>query len=222
MNWIPNILRRGNDGNTSPSLLDCPSLDLEVSPKDGRINLSASSRLSRREIQGLLNALRNIDHRRRLNGEVVATPGEILREDEDLDLDSAATDDNRVKTAVSWLEDVVLLIREENYVQIFPSLLRVKSLQEAHAKLRGDKANDTYRVKLLLIVRALLESDPDEGVSTDELMMVSGLSAEEVRKALADLEEVGIANLLSLQLQVVAPMQCGINSQRRSQTGKIH
>ena len=78
MNWIPNILRRGNDGNTSPSLLDCPSLDLEVSPKDGRINLSASSRLSQREIQGFLNALRNIDHRRRLNKVVVATPGEIL------------------------------------------------------------------------------------------------------------------------------------------------
>ena len=53
-------------------------------------------------------------------------------------------------------------------------------------------------------------------------MMVYGLSAEEVRKALADMEEVGIANLLSRKLQVVAPMQCGINSQRRSQTGKIH
>ena len=43
--------------------------------------------------------------------------------------------------------------------------------------------------------------------------MVSGLSVEEVRKALADLEEVGIANLLSRKLQVVAPRQCGINSQ---------
>ena len=152
---------------------------------------------------------------------MVATPGEILREDEDLDWDSA-TDDTRVKTAVSWLEDAVLLTLEENYVQIFPSSLRVKSLQEAQAKLRGNKTNDTYRVNLLSIVRPLLESDADEGLSTDELMMVSGLSAEEVGKALADLEEVGIANLLSLQLQVVAPMQCGINSQRRSQSGKIH
>ena len=53
-------------------------------------------------------------------------------------------------------------------------------------------------------------------------MMVSGLSAEEVRKALADMEEVGIANLLSRKLQVVAPMQCGINGKRRSQTGKIY
>ena len=42
MNWIPNILRRGNDGNTSPSLLDCLSLDLEVSPTDGRINALAA------------------------------------------------------------------------------------------------------------------------------------------------------------------------------------
>ena len=145
---------------------------------------------------------------------MVATPGEILKEDEDLDWErESATDDNRVKTAVSWLEDAALLTREENYVQIFPSSLRVKSLQEAHAKLRGDKANDTYRVKLLLIVRPSLSQLSMKGFSTDELTMVSGLSVEEVRKALADLEEVGIANLLSRKLQVVAPMQCGINSQ---------
>ena len=42
MNWIPNILRRGNDGNSPASLLDCLSLDLEVSPKDGRINALAA------------------------------------------------------------------------------------------------------------------------------------------------------------------------------------
>ena len=49
---------------------------------------------------------------------MVATPGEILREDEDLDWErDSATDDNRVKTAVSWLEDAALLTREENYVQ---------------------------------------------------------------------------------------------------------
>ena len=164
MNWIPNILRRGNDGNTSPSLLDCPSLDLEVSPKDGRINLSASSRLSRREIQGVHKALRNIDHGGRLNREVVATPGEILREDEELDWErDSATDDNRVKTAVSWLEDAVLLTREENYVQIFPSSLRVKSLQEAHAKLRGNTTNDTNRVKFLSVVRPCLSQIPMKG-----------------------------------------------------------
>ena len=70
----------------------------------------------------------------------------------------------------------------------------MKSLEEAQARIRGNKTNDTYRVKLLSIVRALLESDADDGISTDELMMVSGLSGEEVRKALHDLEDVGIAS----------------------------
>ena len=55
------------------------------------------------------------------------------------------------------------ILREENFVQIFPSSLCVKSLQEAQARLRGERANDTYRVKLLLIVWVLLESDPDKG-----------------------------------------------------------
>src|SRR5690606_29244267 len=36
--------------------------------------------------------------------------------------------------------------------------------------------------------------DPDDGVSTDELMGCTGLSSEGVRKALHDLEEVGVAS----------------------------
>ena len=83
---------------------------------------------------------------------------------------------------------------EREQVRIFASSLRVKSLVEAQPRLGGKRTNDTYRVKLLSIVRAILESDPDDGISTDELMMVSGLSGEEVRKALHDLEDVGIAN----------------------------
>ena len=189
-NYLQEAGRAGRDRASARCVLLYTSDDV-----DRQFGLSAGSRLSRREIQGVLKALRNIDHRRRLNGEVIATPGEILREDEDLDWErDSATDDTRVKTAVSWLEDAVLLTREENHVRIFPSSLRVKSLAEAQARLRGRRTNDTYRVKLLSIVRAMLESDPDDGISTDELMMVSGLSGEEVRRALHDLEDVGIAN----------------------------
>ena len=189
-NYLQEAGRAGRDRASARCVLLYTSDDV-----DRQFGLSAGSRLSRREIQGVLKALRNIDHRRRLNGEVIATPGEILREDQDLDWErDSATDNTRVKTAVSWLEDAVLLTREENHVRIFPSSLRVKSLAEAQARLRGKKTNDTYCVKLLSIVRAMLESDPDDGISTDELMMVSGMSGEEVRKALHDLEDVGIAN----------------------------
>ena len=71
---------------------------------------------------------------------MVATPGEILREDEELDWErDSATDDNRVKTAVSWLEDAVLLTREENYVQIFPSSLRVKRCRRSMLSSEGKR-----------------------------------------------------------------------------------
>jgi ATP-dependent DNA helicase RecQ len=39
-----------------------------------------------------------------------------------------------VRTAVSWLEEAALLTREENRVQVFPSSLRVASLDEARQK----------------------------------------------------------------------------------------
>ena len=56
----------------------------------------------------------------------MATPGEILGEDDDREFKrDSATDDTRVRSAVAWLEDAVLLTREENRVQVFPSSLRV-------------------------------------------------------------------------------------------------
>ena len=42
MNWIPNILRRGNHGDSPASLLDCLSLDLEVGRQDQRIHTFAA------------------------------------------------------------------------------------------------------------------------------------------------------------------------------------
>ena len=53
---------------------------------------------------------------------------------------------------------------------------------------------DAYRDQLLSLVDALIAADADEGISTDELMGVSGLSAEKVRAALYDLERLGIAS----------------------------
>ena len=106
----------------------------------------------------------------------------------------SATDDTRVRTAVAWLEEAELLAREENVVQVFPSSLRVSSVEEARAKLEGTSVAETYRGQLLRIAEALIEADADEGVTTDELMGVSGLSSEGVRGALYDLERLGIAS----------------------------
>jgi ATP-dependent DNA helicase RecQ len=127
--------------------------------------------------------------------EVIATSGEILLEEEDGAFErDAATDDTRVRTAVSWLEEATLLSREENDVQVFPSSLRVNTLAEAEAKLAQRNLTTASRQQLLDIVAALIDAPPGEGLSTDELMAITGVGIERLRKALYDLETLGIAS----------------------------
>jgi ATP-dependent DNA helicase RecQ len=156
--------------------------------------MSARSRLTAPEIQAILRALRRIDRKKRLEGLVVATTGEILAEEEDGTFErDTATDDTRVRTAVAWLEESLLLAREENEVQIFPSSLQVASPAEAEKKLEKRVPLESYRAQLLKIVETLIAADVDEGITTDELMAATGLSSERVRHALHDLDRLGIA-----------------------------
>ena len=189
-NYLQEAGRAGRDQNAARCVLLYTPEDVER-----QFGMSAYSRLTRREIHGVLRALRNLDRKNRLGGEVVATAGEILVEDEDKAFErDSATDDNRVRTAVAWLEEAVLLSREKNHVRVFPSSLRVSSKEEACAKLEKARIRDAYRRQLLTIVERLIEADPDEGISTDELMAASGLTPERVRGALYDLEQLGIAS----------------------------
>ena len=189
-NYLQEAGRVGRDRQPAHCVLLFTPEDIER-----QFGMSARSRLTRQEIGGILRALRRLDGKGRLGGEVVATTGEILLQDEDqlFDRDSA-TDDTRVKTAVAWLEDAELLSREENQVQVFPSSLRVNSVEEASARLaRRRNLTEDRRRTLLRIVRALIEADPDEGVTTDELMGVTRLDSTGVRLALHDLESLGLA-----------------------------
>ena len=166
-----------------------------VDDVERQFGMSARSRLTREEIHGILRALRNLDRKKRLDGEVVATAGEILGEDEDKAFErDSATDDTRVRTAIAWLEEAELLTREENEVQVFPSSLRVSSVEEARAKLQRASVPEIYRGQLLRVVGAVIEAGADESLTTDDLMTESGLNTEEVRAALYDLERLGIAS----------------------------
>ncbi len=189
-NYFQEAGRAGRDLNAARCVMLYTEDDVER-----QFGMSASSRLSRREIHGVLRALWNLNRKKNLNDEVVATSGEILSEDEDHEFEkNFVTDDDRVKVAISWLEESKLLSREENRVQIFPSSLRVNSLDEATARMQKKQILEKYRKQLLAIVRELVEAKPDEGISTDELMVVSGLSIEQVRHAFHDLEQLGIAS----------------------------
>ncbi len=189
-NYVQEAGRAGRDRETARCVLLYTTDDIER-----QFGMSARSRLTRPEIHAILKALRNLDRKKRMDGQVVATVGEILGEDEDAAFErDSTTDDTRVRTAISWLEEAKLLTREEDRVQVFPSSLRVGSLEEARAKLAKTTVTADYRRRLLAITESVIDADPDEGISTDELMTVSGLPAEQVRRALHDLERLGIAN----------------------------
>ena len=189
-NYLQEAGRAGRDRQNARCVLLYAHDDVER-----QFGMSARSRLTRQEIHGVLRALRNLDRKKRLEGEVVATPGEILSEDDDRAFErDSATDDTRVRTAVSWLEEAALLTREENWTQVFPSSLRVRSIDDARARLERAGIAHGYRRRLLAITEALIEADADEGISTDELMTTSGMNSEEVRGALYDLARLGIAS----------------------------
>ena len=188
-NYLQEAGRAGRDREPARCVLLYTPEDVER-----QFGMSARSRLSQREIQAILRSLQALERKKR-GGEVVATAGEILAEEvEGVFSRDSATDDTRVRTAISWLEEATLLSREENHVQVFPSSLRVASVEEARKKLEGKPLVDEYRRQLLSLVHALVCANPDEGISTDDLMGTSGMSPDRVRAALYDLERLGIAS----------------------------
>ena len=131
---------------------------------------------------------------------IEVTSAELLLEDDSASFRrDTATDDTRVRTAVAWLEEAELLWRGDNQVNMFPSSLRVDTIEEAQKRIARQVESPEHQRRLLAIVEVMLAADKDEGVSTDELMQVIGAqnpetARQEVRKALYDLENLGISS----------------------------
>ncbi|MCV2870366.1 RecQ family ATP-dependent DNA helicase [Defluviimonas sp. WL0002] len=207
-NYLQEAGRAGRDRAPAECVLLYHTDDVER-----QFTLTARSRLERHEIGAILKALRRMDEHTRNSGKVVATPGEIVREEKDREfVRDSATDDTRVKTAVSWLEEATLVSREENRVQVFPSSLLVRTLTEAETRLQGAEITQARRKQLLTIVRHVMNTPPDQGISTDELTGISGLSHRELSKAMADLEALGIARN---DIAITVSVHVGVENQSR-------
>lgn len=189
-NYLQEAGRAGRDRADASCVLLFAADDVER-----QFRLTASSRLARHEIGAILKALRRIDEKTNKTGKIVATAGEIVRSEKDREFErDSTTDDTRVKTAVSWLEEATLVSREENRVRILPSSLRVRTFEEAKKRLADADITMARRNQLLGIIKHLMAAPRDEGVSTDVLCGLSGLSSGALPKAMADLETLGIAS----------------------------
>ena len=223
-NYLQEAGRAGRDGKPAYCLL----LFAEEDPEK-QFSLTARSRLELRDIQAVLRAIRRLDSQRRRHSEdqeqaVVATSGEILIEDKDGDFErDSATDDDRVRTAIAWLEDAKLMTRDENRTSVFPSSLRVKNVGEAikridqHSK-RFEIRNDE-RFRMVDVVKTLAQADPDIGITTDELMNECGCTLPQLRTTFSNLESFGIA-INDITITVYVHESVENNSQQRFDVAK--
>ncbi len=189
-NYLQEAGRAGRDGELAQCVLFFFSNDIE-----NQFSLVAQSRLKHQEIGAILKAIRRLERKATDDGKIIATSGEIVREEHEREFNRESnTDDTRVKTAVYWLEEAELLTRDENKVNIFPSSLMITNLEEAKGKISQAKSSitETRRKELLSIVSHLMNSPADQGISTDDLTRVCGLSGSRLNKALSDLENLGL------------------------------
>ena len=190
-NYLQEAGRAGRDNDAAHCVLLYTNEDNER-----QYGMTARSRLTHREINAVLKSLRNLDRKKRMNGEVIATTGEILlQHDEHEFLRDTATDDTKVRTAISWLEEATILSRHENDVNIFPASLQVQSMEQARQHVYTlENADHLYKQRLLQIVRRLVNADSAEGITTDELSGITGLTSEGIRNAMTDLARIGLVS----------------------------
>lgn len=189
-NYLQEAGRAGRDRAAARCVLLYVTDDVER-----QHSMTAASRLSRRDIQSVLRALRQLQGKKNREAPIVATSGEILAEDEEESFKrDTATDDTRVRTAIAWLEEAGLVRREENSVQLFPSSLRVKDLAEAESKLSQVIPAAPERKKYLDLLQILINTPADEGITTDELMAMAGFTSAGLREALHLFDKLDISS----------------------------
>jgi ATP-dependent DNA helicase RecQ len=198
-NYLQEAGRAGRDGAAARCVLLFDEEDVET-----QFRLSATSQLRHKDFHGLLKAVRKRSDRMK-SDEIVVSAKELLAESEGTSIEVDARDaTTKVTTAIAWLERSGFLKRNENRTRVFPTSLKVATLEEALAKIA--KANLTAKAveRYSAVAKALFRSDSPEGLSTDELMLESGIAPEDCFRILYELEKLGIlVNDLGLTVRVV-------------------
>ncbi len=166
-NYIQEAGRAGRDRAAALCVLLYDAQDIEA-----QFGMEAMSQLTRRDIAEILRGLKRAKQNR--DGEVVVTSGELLRDEElRLGFDPEAKDaDTRVRIAISWLERAGLVQRDQNRTGVFQGRPSVPSLEAAERKVAALDLSAAQRARWLAILEVLLNADPDEGFTADELALL--------------------------------------------------
>ena len=186
-NYLQEAGRAGRDQGDARCVLLYDSQDIET-----QFGLSERSRLNLKDIQQILKKLRT-EATKRKGGQVVITAGEILQ-DENVHTSFEADDrdaETKVVTAIAWLERGQFLRRDENHTEVFPTKLCLTE-DEALRRLESAQLSKRRLEEFRAVLRFLYSAQADERVNTDELMLLTGQTSEEVSAALRQLEVLGL------------------------------
>jgi len=186
-NYLQEAGRAGRDQQQARCVLLYDPQDIET-----QFGLSERSQLSQRDIQQILTKLRTESSRRK-GGQLVITAGEILQDDSvqtsfDADDRDAET---KVATAIAWLERGQFLRREENHTRVFPARLK-QTEDQAEAYLARADLPARRLEEFRAILQFLYAAEADERINTDQLMALTGQTAEEIAGSLRQLEDLGL------------------------------
>ncbi len=195
-NYLQEAGRAGRDQEPARCVLLYDDADLDV-----QFRLLRNARLTQHDIHAILKALRSIERKDRSDGRVVVTSGEILLEmPERPGIDPDAPDaDTKVRIAVAWLEEARLLERNENHIRVFPGSLEVASIDEARDILEKKLGPGANIEPYLAILSLLMAASDDEGLSTDALMVATGLESRALQAMLRELDRL---RLLSNDVEI--------------------
>ena len=186
-NYLQEAGRAGRDQDDARCVLLYDSQDIET-----QFGLSERSRLSYKDIQQILKKLR-FEAAKRKGGQVVITAGEILQDESvQTSIEADARDaETKVATAIAWLERGQFLRRDENHTKVFPAKLCLTE-EEAAKRLENARLPQRRLEEFRAIVRFLYSAEADERINTDQLMLLTGQTNEEVSAALRQLEALGL------------------------------
>ncbi|EGV28461.1 ATP-dependent DNA helicase, RecQ family [Thiorhodococcus drewsii AZ1] len=167
-NYVQEAGRAGRDRQPARCILLYDEQDIEE-----QFGMESRSELTRADIAEILRGLRRA--RRDKDDQIVVTSGELLRDGE-LRVGFEADDtnaDTRVKIAVAWLERAGFVERNENRTRIFQGRPAVKDLDEARKRIAPLGLSAEQQRRWLAVLEALMNCDPDEGLTADELALLA-------------------------------------------------
>lgn len=163
-NYLQEAGRAGRDQRRAECVLLYDEQDIET-----QFQMGAMSQLTFRDIAQILRGVRKAKKNR--SGEIVITPGELLRSEEvEASFDSSDHGaDTKVRTAVAWLERSGILERDDNDTSVFQGRPLVRTMDEARSRIAPLGLPRKTHDRWLEVLGALMNADPDEGLSADKL-----------------------------------------------------